>query len=379
MAIHGNGTAEAFVLNVAIIFGVTGLVGKELARILAAKPGWKVYGIARREDDLYIPGSNYHFISCDLLNPVQTLEKLSSLIDVTHMYWITWSSQFPLDSQACCDQNKAMMSNALNALLPKANSLKHVSLQTGAKHYVSLNGPFNNNAVRYSEESPRVDVAQNNFYYTLEDLLIERLNGRVAWSVHRPGLLIGNSQRTCYNFIGGLCVYASICRYLNLPFLFGGSKECWEEVYIDGTDTKLAAEQHVWASTNDEVSSIKGQAFNATNGGSFTWKEIWPEIGAKFGVQVTGDSMFSPDLRLSDFMADKENVWDEIVEKEGLQRTKMEDLANWPFMDILFRCSIKMLLSREKANRFGFVMTYQTLDSILYWIDCMRKERFIPA
>ncbi|XP_043725810.1 (S)-8-oxocitronellyl enol synthase CYC2 [Telopea speciosissima] len=382
MAIHGNGNgiAEAFVLNVAIIFGVTGLVGKELARTIASKPGWKVYGIARRSDDLHLPcssSSNYQFISCDLLNPLETIEKLSLLIDVTHMYWITWSSQFPLDSPACCEQNKAMLSNALNALLPTAKSLKHVSLQTGAKHYVSLSGPFNKNPIRYCEDSPRVGQGKN-FYYTLEDLLIEKLNGKVAWSVHRPGLLIGNSQRTCYNFIGGLCVYGVICRYLNLPFLFGGSKECWEEVYIDSTDTRLVAEQHIWASTNEDVSSIKGQAFNATNGPSFTWKEIWPAIGAKFGVKVIGDDMFSPDLRLSNFMADKGSVWEEIVEKERLCRTKIEDLANWAFMDILFRCSSKMLLSREKANQFGFLLSYQTLDSILYWIDCMRKERFIP-
>ncbi|XP_043713730.1 (S)-8-oxocitronellyl enol synthase CYC2-like [Telopea speciosissima] len=378
MAIQDKKTAEALALNVALIFGVTGIVGKELARTLATRVGWKVYGIARKADELQIPSSNYQFISCDLLDPIQTTEKVSLLEDVTHVYWITWASQYPLDSPECCEQNKAMMSNTLNAILPKAKALKHVSLQTGGKHYLSLTSPFNSKPILYYEDSPRVDQGHN-FYYILEDLLMEKLEGKVAWSVHRPGLLIGISDRTYYNFIGGLCVYASICKYLNIPFLFGGSKECWEEVYIDGADARLVAEQHIWASTNENVSSTKGQAFNVTNGPSFTWKEIWPAIGNKFGVKLIKEEMFSPDLRFLEFMADKGSIWEEIVKKEGLRQTKMEDLANWPFMDILFRCSHKMLLSSDKANKLGFTMTYQTLESILYWIDCMREERFIPA
>ncbi|XP_043702305.1 (S)-8-oxocitronellyl enol synthase CYC2-like [Telopea speciosissima] len=244
-------------------------IGEELARTLAARVGWKVYGIARKADELQIPSSNYQFISCDLLDPIQTTEKVSLLEDVTHVYWITWASQYPLDSPECCEQNKAMMSNALNAILPKAKALKHVSLQTGGKHYLSLTSPSNSKPILYYEDSPRVDQGHI-FYYILEDLLMEKLEGMMAWSVHRPGLLIGISNRTYYNFIGGLCVYASICKYLNLPFLFGGSKECWEEVYIDGADARLVAEQHIWASTNKNISSTKGQAFNVTNGPSFT-------------------------------------------------------------------------------------------------------------
>ncbi|XP_043687540.1 (S)-8-oxocitronellyl enol synthase CYC2-like [Telopea speciosissima] len=330
-------------------------IGEELARTLAARVGWKVYGIARKADELQIPSSNYQFISCDLLDPIQTIEKVSLLEDVTHVYWISWASQYPLDSPECCEQNKAMMSNALNAILPKAKALKHVSLQTGGKHYLSLTRPSNSKPILYYEDSPRVDQGHI-LYYILEDLLMEKLEGKVAWSVHRPGLLIGISNRTYYNFIGGLCVYASICKYLNLPFLFGGSKECWEEVYIDGADARLVAEQHIWASTNENISSTKGQAFNVTNGPSFTWKEIWPAIGIKFGVKLIEEEMFSPDLRFSEFMADKGSIWEEIVKKGGLRQTKMEDLANWPFMDILFRCSHKILLSPEKANKLGFTM-----------------------
>ncbi|KAI3939078.1 hypothetical protein MKX01_001946 [Papaver californicum] len=366
--------------KVALICGVTGLVGKELARTLSAKPRWKVYGVARKPDDLTIQSSNYNFISCDLLDPLKTCEKLSCLQDVTHIFWVTWVSQFPLDSQECCDQNKTMMSNLLNVILPVAKSLKHVSLQTGTKHYVSLYDPilYGNEIRYYDEESPRVEEGCN-FYYALEDLLKERLSGKVAWSVHRPGMILGSSQKTIYNVMGCLSVYGAICKHLNLPFVFGGVKECWGQVYVDSADARLVAEQHIWASTNDALSTSDGEAFNAINGPRFTWKEIWPSLAVKFGVEVPPpEKIFSPSFTFSTFMADKGNVWEDIVEKEGLCRTKVGDLANWEFMDILFRCPAKMLASRKKVDRLGFTMAYETLDSILYWIDCMKNERLIP-
>lgn len=365
--------------HVAIIFGVTGLVGKELAGILASKKTWKVYGVARKPGIISFRDQHpdCHFISCDLLNPLEAQQKFSSLRDVTHVFWVTWASQFPLDSEECCEQNKAMMGNALNALLPVAEKLRHVSLQTGTKHYVSLQGPFDKGEVcYYDEESPRASGG-NNFYYALEDLLRERLAGKVAWSVHRPGLIMGSSQRTVFNFMGSLCVYGAICKHLNLPFVFGGTRESWEEAYVDGSDARLVAEQHIWAATNEEIYPTDGQAFNAINGTGFTWKEIWPAVGLKLGVEVPQD-MFSEEFSLLEAMADKEGVWKEIVLKAGLLQTEMRDLANWAFMDMLFRCPVKMLGTRDKADGLGFTVRYQTLDSILYWIDFMRKEKLIP-
>ncbi|XP_022732290.1 3-oxo-Delta(4,5)-steroid 5-beta-reductase-like [Durio zibethinus] len=367
-----NTKAQAAGNNVAIIFGVTGLVGKELSKRLISKSKWKVYGVARNPEIKPIKSSSYHFISCDLLDPVDTKQKLSVLQDVTHMFWITWASQHPLDSPESCEQNKTMMCNALSAILPIAKGLKHFSLQTGMSNYVPVNGK----TILFDEEWPRGN-GSHNFYYVLEDLLHETLAGKVAWSVHRPGLLIGASHRTFYNFIGTLCVYGATCKHLNLPFVFGGTRECWEESYIDGSDARLVAEQQIWAATTDEITSTDGQAFNAINGSSFTWKQIWPTLGEKFGVTAP-ENMFLEDFRLTTAMREKEKVWEEIVMTENLHQTKMKDLANWQFLDLLFRCPGKLLGSRAKVDQLGFTMKYNTLDSILYWIDFMRDEKLIP-
>lgn len=377
MAVQESNRNEAATKHVAVIFGVTGLVGRELARRLILKSKWKVYGIARNPESIPIRNPNFHFISCDLLNPLETQKKLLFLQDVTHIFWITWASQFPLDSQECCEKNKDMMSNALNAILPTARALKHVSLQTGMKHYISLEGPFDHKVRYYNEECPRISSTSHNFYYDLEDLLKERLAGKVAWSVLRPGLLMGSSTRTLYNFMGGLCVYGAICRHLHLPFVFGGTRECWEGTCIDVSDARLVAEQHIWAATNDATSSIDGQAFNAINGPSFTWKEIWPAVCVKIGVEVP-EKMFVEDFWFEIGMADKKTVWKEIVIKEGLVQTEIEDLANWAFLDMLFRCPFKLLGTRDKADRLGFTVKYKTLNSILFWIDLMRGEKLIP-
>jgi hypothetical protein len=150
------------------------------------------------------------------------------------------------------------------------------------------------------------------------------------------------------------------------------------EVCIDGSDARVVAEQHICAATNDEISSRDGQAFNAINGPSFTWKEIWPVLGKKFGAEVPKE-MFSNDFWFATAINDKKKVWQEIAVKEGLLHTEMEDLANLGFLDILFRSPMKMLGTRGKADhRFGFTMRCQTLESILYWIDSMREEKLIP-
>ncbi|KAG4974829.1 hypothetical protein JHK87_031650 [Glycine soja] len=369
--------------NVAIIFGVTGLVGRELARrLLLLEPSWKkVYGIARNPETLptLIISPCYHFISCNMLNPLETQKKLSCLQDVTHMFWVTWASQFPSETQESCEQNKAMMCNALNTMLSVAKNLKHVSLQTGTKHYISLHPPFDEEKLQfyyYHEEFPRMSKSLN-FYYALEDLLMEKLSGKVSWSVHRPGLLFGSSVRSFYNFMGSLCVYGAICKHLRLPFVFGGTRKCWEESYIDGSDARLVADQHIWAAKNSDMISTNGQAFNSINGPSFTWKEIWPIIGKKLEVQVPQE-MLVESFWFSKAMAGKEDVWEEIVEENGLVHTSVENLANWEFLDALFRFPLKLLGSRDKVNGLGFGARYKTLNSILYWIDCMRDEKLIP-
>nr|AFN53668.1 hypothetical protein [Linum usitatissimum] len=369
--------------NVAIIFGVTGLVGREIAKkLISITESWTVYGVSRRPDKLPISSPNYHFIPCDLLNPLDTQTKLSPISNlITHLFWVTWAANFPLDSKQCCDENRSMMSNALQPILSSnSQSLKHVSLQTGLKHYISLRDFVNGGGIRrfYDEDCPRAEDGFN-FYYSLEDLLKEKLleGSGAGWSVIRPGLVMGSSTTSIYNVIGSLCVYGVICRRMDLPFVFGGTKECWEEAYIDGSDSGLVAEHHIWAATDERVRSTAERALNSVNGSSFSWKGIWAVIAEKIGVEASEEGL-DEGFRFAAAMGGLGGVWAEIVKEEGLVETEMEELANWEFLDVLFRFPIKLLGSREKSDRLGFTARRETAESAAYWIDSMRREKLIP-
>ncbi|KAJ3671386.1 hypothetical protein LUZ60_007465 [Juncus effusus] len=334
-----------------------------------------------------LEGRHIRTTNCDLLDHDQTVEKLSPLAgQVTHLFWVTWASQFPIDTPECFVQNWTMLSNTLNALLNvPLHTLRHVSLQTGTKHYVSLEAPGLNGPYIEEDKNGQTELENdgntNNFYHAMEILVTEQARrGIISWSVHRPGLLLGASERSFFNIVGTLCVYASLCQHINMPFYFYGTKFCWEEQYIDMSDARLVASQHIWWASLSPLLG-KGEAFNTIDSTPFIWKEVWPELASKFGFEKTEETNWvSDERRYSEIMNDKEELWEEIIDKNGLRKTKIEELVNWEFLDSLFRFPGKLMASSEKAKHFGFepACDYTAIDSVLYWVDCMREMRLIP-
>lgn len=162
--------------NVALVVGVTGIVGNSLAEILplADIPGgrWKVYGVARRPRPSWNADHPIEYIQCDITDSNDTQTKLSVLTDVTHIFYVSWTSR-PTEEDNC-EVNGVMLLNVLRAVIPNAPNLCHVSLQTGGIHYL---GPFalidkiNSHEPPFTEDLPRLDIP--NFYYTQEDILFE--------------------------------------------------------------------------------------------------------------------------------------------------------------------------------------------------------------
>ncbi|KAL2505834.1 Delta(4)-3-oxosteroid 5-beta-reductase [Abeliophyllum distichum] len=213
--------------NVALIIGVTGIVGNSLAEILPLSdtPGgpWKVYGVARRPRPAWNAEHPVQYIQCDVSDEKQTSAKLSPLTD-----------------------------NVLDALMPNAENLSHICLQTGHKHYVGpfeLIGKFKPHETPFEEDEPRLNVP--NFYYTLEDIAFEACKKKqgLTWSVHRPAVIFGFSPYSKMNVIDSLCVYAAICKHENVPFKFPGTKAAWN-CYSVVSDADLIAEQQIWCSVD---------------------------------------------------------------------------------------------------------------------------------
>lgn len=364
--------------SVALVIGVTGIVGISLAEILPQSntPGgpWKVYGVARRRQPDWFVDSPVEYIQCDVLNEEETLAKISALTDVTHLFWVVWVSR-STEEENVADNGK-MFRNVLGALLPNAPNLQHVCLQTGGKHYIGpfsqLTGTIDIPDLHFREDMPRWPVA--NFYYTLEDILFETVKKKegLTWSVHRPAVIFGFSPWSLMNMVGSLAVYATICKHEGLPFRYPGNQVTWEN-FSNVSDALLIAEQEIWAAVEPKA---KNQAFNTTNGDVFLHKRIWSLLADKFGLEVppyTGEA-----FSLEELMKDKGTVWDALVAENGLSPTKLEDVGNWWFVDKMLSLPYPCVYSMNKSKELGFFGFRNTETSLLYWVDKLREKKIIP-
>lgn len=368
--------------SVALIIGVTGIVGNSLAEILPLSdtPGgpWKVYGVARRPQPAWNSDHPIEYIQCDVSDETETLSKLSPLTDITHIFWVTWANR-PTESE-CCAVNGAMLRHVISAVVPNAPNLRHICLQTGHKHYM---GPFETfgkvkpHEPPFTEDMPRLDAP--NFYHTLEDILIDTAAaGLVTWSVHRPAVVFGFSPHSMMNLIGSLCVYAAICKYENTPLEFPGTKAAWN-CYSVASDADLIAEQQIWAAVDPNA---KNEAFNCSNGDVFKWKQLWGVLAEQFGVEyVEFDEREEEEegrrRSMVERMKGKEKVWEEIVRAEGLLPTKLEEVAVWWFVDVILGGEC-MLDSMNKRKEHGFLGFRNTGNSLVSWIDKMKGYKIIP-
>ncbi|CAN8325758.1 unnamed protein product [Cochlearia groenlandica] len=365
--------------SVALIIGVTGIVGNSLAEILPLSdtPGgrWKVYGVARRPRPAWNSDHPIDYIQCDVSDPDETRSKLSPLTDVTHVFYATWTNRSTeLDS---CEANGSMLRNVLRAIVPHAPNLRHVCLQTGTKHYV---GPFGDNVDRsrvqdppFTEDMPRLEM--ENFYYTLEDVLLEEIKSReesVTWSVHRPNTIFGFSPYSLMNVVGTLCVYAAICKREGAKLVFPGSEKAWEG-FAAASDADLVAEQQIWAAVDPYA---KNEAFNCNNGDVFKWKHLWKILAEQFGIEEYGFED-GRNVGLVEMMRGKESVWEEIVEENQLVETKLEEVGVWWFVDVVLSVD-GVIDSMNKSKEHGFLGFRNSDNSFMSWIDKYKAFKIVP-
>jgi nucleoside-diphosphate-sugar epimerase len=376
--IRAGGTREELetVPKVALIAGVTGIVGNTLADQLAEEdaPGgpWKVYGLARRPKPDWLNQSNLIYIQCNLLEREQTLAKLSPLHDVTHIFYVTWVNRDT--EEESCEANGGMLRNVIDGLLPNAKELQHIVLQTGGKHYT---GPFAYAGkleipdAPFKEDSPRLPCP--NFYHTQEDIVFDTVKQKqgLTYSVHRPTVIFGFTAGNLMNMVCTLAVYASICKYEGKPLIFPGNRVCWTQLF-DASDASLIAEQEIWASLDPKA---KNQAFNSSNGDLFIWKRLWHLLAEKYELQVP--EYKGEPTSLSELMKGKEQVWDKIVQENGLQPLELHEVGHWWFADLLLNQPMENVSSMNKSREHGFLGWCDTEKSFLSAIDKARANKVV--
>ncbi len=349
----------------ALIAGVSGIVGSNLADLLVAA-GWEVHGLARRPPT-DVPGVVP--VAADLLDAADLGGKLAA-VRPTHVFIAAWVRR-PTEAEGRV-ANSAIVRNVLAAVAP-GGTVRHAALVTGMKHYL---GPFEAYGkfpieTPFREDVPRLPV--ENFYYDQEDELCAaaREHG-FTWSVHRASTIIGHALGNLMNMGTTLAAYGSICRATGRPFVFPGSRQSWDGL-ADLTDARLLARQLSWASTTPGGAD---QAFNIVNGDVIRWRWLWPRLAEWFEIEAAPfpDRPSPLEPRLAGLGA----TWREIAAAHQLVEPDLDRLASAWHTDGDLGLEMDHIADMTKSREAGFLDYQSTLGSFVDLFARLRRERVIP-
>jgi nucleoside-diphosphate-sugar epimerase len=350
----------------ALIVGASGVVGRNLAEHLLHR-GWQVAGLSRHPAG-DIPGLQP--ITADLLDAAALGQSLSGL-RASHVYITSWMRQD--NEKRNIEVNSALVRNLLHAVAP-AQSVQHVALVTGLKHYL---GPFEAYgkgalpATPFREDQARLEI--ENFYYAQEDEVFAAAErAGFTWSVHRPHTIVGFALGNAMNMGSTLAAYASLCREYGRPFLFPGSATQWNSL-TDMTDARLLAQHLEWASV---TAAARNQAFNVVNGDVFRWNWMWPKLADYFGLTPAPYTERTP---LEEQLRDAAPLWSELAGKYQLIEPDLARLTSAWHTDADLGRPIEVLTDMTKSRKLGFLQYQSTLDSFTDLFDRMREARLIQS
>jgi nucleoside-diphosphate-sugar epimerase len=345
----------------ALVVGANGVIGRNLIDYLITLPEWNIIGVSRRGG---MNTGRLRYVAADLLNEEDTFAKLGNLTTVTHIFYAayqdrpTWAELVP--------PNLAMLVNVVNVIEPIAPNLTHISLMQGYKVYGAHLGPFKTPAreTDANHMPPEFNIDQQQF-------LEQRQPGSAwTWSALRPSVVSGFALGNPMNIAMVIAIYASMSKELGLPLRFPGKPGAYNSL-LEMTDANLLARATVWAATDVRCAN---QAFNITNGDLFRWNELWPKIAGFFELET------APPLpmALEVVMADKEALWNAMVEKYDLMRNSYKDVSSWRFGDFVFSWDYDFFSDSSKSRRFGFHEFVDTEKMFMDIFEQFRQRKVIP-
>lgn len=348
--------------RVALVVGPSGAAGAPIVASLD-RHGWKVYGMSRSAP---APGARCVHLPADLADPASCVRALEQVEPVTHAFY---AARAPFAEGGIEDvpANSTFLRSMLDALEATSDRLEHVHLVAGTKWYGMHLGPYRTPA---REDDPR--HLPPNFYYDQQDLLSARsAAGRWTWSSSRPSYICDAAPDRARNLAAVLGAYAAVCRELQVPLDFPGTRAGFESLR-ELTDAACLADAIVFlAGRSRECTG----PFNVTNGDAFRWSHFWPRLAEWFRVPVG----VPRDIRLARWMPDKEPVWSRIVERFGLHPRALSRVAAWDFGDFVFRQEWDVLSDTGRLRRAGFNASVDTLAMLEGQIAAYQRARVLPA
>jgi nucleoside-diphosphate-sugar epimerase len=350
----------------ALIVGVSGIVGRNLADLLIAENDWQVYGMARR------PGERKGITSIAVdLQDASAVELALKDVKPTHVFLAIWLRQSTEAENIRV--NAGMVRNVLE-VVSKTQTVQHVALVTGLKHYL---GPFESYGkgrlpvTPFREEQGRLDL--ENFYYAQEDeVFAGAARDGYSWSIHRPHTIIGYAIGNAMNMGTTLAVYASLCKELGKPMQFPGSSVQWNSL-TDMTDARLLAKHLLWVTATP---AAHNQAFNVVNGDVFRWSWMWKRLAEWFGVEAS--ELQGEGTPLETQLVGLSSTWQQTAAKYGLPQNDLNSLASAWHTDADLGRPIEVVTDMSKSRKLGFTAYQPTDESFFSLFERLRHDRIIP-
>ena len=349
----------------AVVVGSLGVIGRYIVEKLVAEGDWDVVGLSRRAQP---DAPRYRHIAVDLLDADDTRRKLSELDDTTHVFYAAFQAGAGSASNFAANvaPNRDILANSVGTIAATAPRLQRVVLVTGTKYYGVHLGPLK---TPMRETDPR--HAPPNYYFDQIDWLASYQRGKSwDWVELRPQTLCGFAPGSPMSIIPAIAVYAAISKALGRPLRFPGKRGAYDTIY-QVTESTHFADAALWAAT---APGCANQAFNITNGDYFRWRNVWPKIAAVFDMPIGEPETMS----LSQEMADKGPLWEELTRRHKLKPIRYADLVAWPFADYVFGADWDVMSDVTRSRLYGFHKVVDSEDMFVRLLRRFRDERIVP-
>lgn len=156
-------------------------------------------------------------------------------------------------------------------------------LNLSFQYYGAHHGPVN---VPCSEDDPRVELGESNFYYAQEDILAAHCKSHspTSYTITMPSWILGAVEASDMTTFYPLAVYAAVQKKLKRPLAFPGDSTAFEKI-MPMSSAVLNSLFHEWVVLEEDA---KGELFNIVDDSEFTWLKAWPIVARWFDMDWQG-------------------------------------------------------------------------------------------
>lgn len=231
------------------------------------------------------------------------------------------------------------------------------------------------------ESYPRIPEpwASKIFYYTQYDKLKEMSQGKTwTFSEIRPDGIVGfTPAKNAMNMAQGMAIYLTIYREVKgagATVPFPGSEHGYKSTHHD-TFQDILSKLEIYAALNPAKCG-DGGVFNATDGRTISWAQVWPRLCEHFGLVGTGPAEGSE--RIENFVRGNRSTWTALAKKHNLKEAVIDE-QGWghlQFMMVDFDFDREFDMSR--AREVGFHEEIDTVEGYVVAWNRMRAAKILP-